>query len=157
MYSDLRTNPDRVQTPREVVHANAARDCARLAEDTLAHAHRHVSEKTPFKFTPAQDRLFTMKSGKRVAKLDDAEIAANRNGGSTDPRVGAAIRFAAELVRRRGKVSGEAIEAVRAAGYGDAAILEIVGHVALNTFTNYVNEAFATEVDFPAAAVRQAA
>lgn len=61
MYSDLRTDPDRVQTPREIVRANAARDCVRLAEDCLAHARRHVSEKTPAKFTPAQDRLFTMK------------------------------------------------------------------------------------------------
>lgn len=64
MYSDLRADPDRVQTPREVVRASAARDCVRLAENCLAHAHRHVSEKTPFKFTSAQDRLFTMKSAK---------------------------------------------------------------------------------------------
>jgi uncharacterized peroxidase-related enzyme len=95
--------------------------------------------------------------GKRVAGLDDAEIAANRNGGSTDPRAAAAVRFAAELVRRRGRVPAEAVGVVRAAGYGDAELLEIVGHVALNTFTNYVNEAFETEVDFPAAQARQAA
>ncbi len=41
------------------------------------------------------------------------------------------------------------IEKVRAAGYGDAEILEIIAHVALNTFTNYVNEALGTEIDFP--------
>ena len=62
MYSDLRTDPDRVQTPREIVRAKAARECVRLAENCLAHAHRHVSEKTPFEFTSAQDRLLTMKS-----------------------------------------------------------------------------------------------
>jgi uncharacterized peroxidase-related enzyme len=95
--------------------------------------------------------------GKQVAKLNDAEIAANRNGGSTDPRAAAAVRFAAELVRRRGQVPAEAVQAVRAAGYDDAELLEIVGHVALNTFTNYVNEAFETEVDFPAVPGRQAA
>jgi AbiV family abortive infection protein len=64
MYSDLRTDPDRVQTPREVVRANAARDCVRLAENCVAHARRHVNEKTPFKFTSAQDRLLTMKPAK---------------------------------------------------------------------------------------------
>lgn len=64
MYSDLRTNPDRVHTPREVVHANAARDSIRLAKDALAYSHRHVSEKTPNKFTLAQDKLFTMKQDK---------------------------------------------------------------------------------------------
>jgi uncharacterized peroxidase-related enzyme len=95
--------------------------------------------------------------GKRVAKLDDAEIAANRNGGSTDPRAATAVRFAAELVRQRGQMPAAAVEAVRAAGYGDAEILEIIGHVALNTFTNYVNEAFETEVDFPAVPARKAA
>lgn len=64
MYSDLRTDPDRVQTPREIVRATAARDCVRLAENCLAHAHRHVSEEIPAKITTAHDRLFTMKSAK---------------------------------------------------------------------------------------------
>ena len=64
MYCDLRTDPDRVQTPREVIRAKASRDCVRLARDCLAHAHQHVSEKKPFKFTSDQDRLFTMKSAK---------------------------------------------------------------------------------------------
>lgn len=62
MYSDLRTNPDRVQTPREVVREGAARDCVRLAENCLSYAHRHMIEKTPANFTTAQERLFTMKS-----------------------------------------------------------------------------------------------
>jgi AbiV family abortive infection protein len=64
MYSDLRTDPDRVQTPREIVRATAARDCVRLAENCLAHAHRHVSGEMPAKFTTAHGRLFTMKSAK---------------------------------------------------------------------------------------------
>ena len=64
MYSDLRSAPDRVQTPREVVRDIAARDCVTLAANCLAYAHRHVIEKTPARFTIAQDRLFTMKSVK---------------------------------------------------------------------------------------------
>lgn len=64
MYSDLRIDPDRVQTPREVVRDSAARDCVRLANNCLAFAHRHVIEKTPTTFTTAQDRLFTMKSAR---------------------------------------------------------------------------------------------
>ena len=74
MYSDLRTDPDRVQTPREIVRANAARDCVRLAENCLAHAHRHVTEKTPAKFTTAQDRLFTMKSAKFQEMLNTEDF-----------------------------------------------------------------------------------
>jgi AbiV family abortive infection protein len=74
MYSDLRTDPDRVQTPREVVRDSAARDCVRLAENCLAYAHRHVIEKTPAKFTTAQDRLFTMKSAKFQEMLNTEDF-----------------------------------------------------------------------------------
>lgn len=74
MYSDLRTDPNRVQTPREVVRAGAARNCVRLAEKCLAHAHRHVSEKAPFMFTSAQDKLFTMKSAKFQEMLNTEDF-----------------------------------------------------------------------------------
>jgi hypothetical protein len=43
---------------------------------------------------------------------------------------------------------------VKAAGYTDA---EIVMHVALNTWTSYVNEVARTEVDFPIVAPARAA
>lgn len=88
--------------------------------------------------------------GRNVAKLTDAEIAANRRGGSTDPTADAAVRFAVSIVERRGHVGADAVEAVRAAGHDDGQILEIVLHVALNTLTNYVNEVAGTVVDFPA-------
>lgn len=64
MYSDLRAASSRAQTPGEVVRDSAARDCVRLARNCLAYAQRHVVERTPTKFTTAQDRLFTMKSAK---------------------------------------------------------------------------------------------
>lgn len=87
--------------------------------------------------------------GKSLAKLDDAELAANREGGSSDAKADAALRFATKVVRTRGHVSDADVEAVKAAGYDDAQVIEIVAHVALNTLTNYVNEVAKTEVDFP--------
>jgi len=93
--------------------------------------------------------------GRNMAKLDEAEIAANRAGGSNDPRADAAVRFAAAVTRSRGHVPDADLAAVRLAGYSDAQIVEIVLHVALNTLTNYVNEVGGTEIDFPA--VRRAA
>ena len=90
--------------------------------------------------------------GRNVAKLDDAEITANRHGASNDPKADAAVRFAAAVVRQRGQVSHEQVQAVHAAGYSDAQILDILLAVALNTFTNYVNEVAQTEIDFPAVA-----
>lgn len=94
---------------------------------------------------------------KNLAKLDDTEIAANRGGGSNDPKADAAVAFATKIVRDRGHVAAADLEAVRAAGYGDAEIIEIVLHVALNTLTNYVNEVAGTDIDFPVVAARSAA
>ncbi|AVP96353.1 alkylhydroperoxidase [Ahniella affigens] len=95
--------------------------------------------------------------GRNLAKLDDAEIAANRSGSSKDPKAAAAVAFAAKVTEQRGKVSADDVAAVKAAGYGDAEIVEIVQHVALNTWTNYINEVAKTEIDFPVVSLRQAA
>lgn len=87
--------------------------------------------------------------GKTAAKLDDAEIAANRAATSADPKAAAAVRFAAKVATARGHVSDEDLRAVKAAGYDDAQVIEIVQHVALNTWTNYINEVGKTVIDFP--------
>jgi uncharacterized peroxidase-related enzyme len=94
--------------------------------------------------------------GRNVAKLDDAEITANRNGSSNDIKAHAAVRFATQVVRARGHVTDAELKAVREAGYTDAEVVEIVLAVALNTFTNYINEVAGTVIDFPVVTPRQA-
>jgi uncharacterized peroxidase-related enzyme len=94
---------------------------------------------------------------RNLAHLDDAEITANRSGASNDPKTDAAVRFAAAVTRARGHVAEADLSAVRRAGYTDAQIIEIVQHVALNTWTNYFNEVFATDIDFPVIQARKAA
>ena len=95
--------------------------------------------------------------GRNLAKLDDAEITANRNGASNDPKASAAVHFATQVTRARGHVSEADLAAVRLAGYTDAQVIEIVQHVALNTWTNYFNEVFKTDIDFPVVEARNAA
>ena len=95
--------------------------------------------------------------GKNLAKLDEAEIGANRNGGSNDPKADAAVRFAAKVATARGHVSDEDVRAVKLAGYDEAQVIEIVQHVALNTWTNYINEVAKTEIDFPVVTARASA
>jgi uncharacterized peroxidase-related enzyme len=95
--------------------------------------------------------------GKNLGKLDDAEIIANRSGTSSDDKAAAAVGFAAKVAQLRGHVSEEDLQAVKAAGYSDAQVIEIVQHVALNTWTNYVNEVAKTDIDFPVVALRKAA
>lgn len=95
--------------------------------------------------------------GKNLAKLDDAELAANRRGMSNDPQADAAVRFAVKVTNNRGHVTDADLSAVRLAGYSDAQIIEIVLHVSLNTLTNYVNEVAKTDIDFPVVQARSAA
>ena len=95
--------------------------------------------------------------GKHAAGLDDAEMTANRNGASNDLHADAAVRFAAVVTRQRGHIGDADLRAVREAGYDDAQIVEIVLHVALNTWTNYINEVGRTEIDFPLIEARKAA
>ena len=88
-----------------------------------------------------------------LAKLDDAEIDANRRGKSGDAKAAAAVHFATRVVKERGHVTDADVAAVKAAGFNNAEVIEIVLHVALNTLTNYVNEVAKTEIDFPVAAM----
>ena len=66
---------------------------------------------------------------REVAKLDDAEITANQSGASNDMKA----NFAA----------------VKHAGYSDVEMVEIIAHVGLSLFSNMVNVALKTEIDFP--------
>ena len=63
----------------------------------------------------------------------------------------AALAFSHKVVRDRGIVNDSNIAGLRAHGFTDGDIAEIVANTALNIFTNYFNHVAATDVDFPAA------
>jgi uncharacterized peroxidase-related enzyme len=81
--------------------------------------------------------------------IDEHELAHNRTGESHDPKVTAALKFAQAVNAKRGDVSDDDLAQVRAAGYDDADIAAIVGHVAINVLTNYFNLVAQPVVDFP--------
>lgn len=83
------------------------------------------------------------------AGLTPAAIEAARRGQAADGKVGALLQFARVVLETRGQVPDEALAAVRAAGATDAEIVEVVAHVALNVFTNYLNTVAQTAIDFP--------
>ena len=93
--------------------------------------------------------------GLNMARIDSAEIARNRDGHSADPRADAAVVFALKLVRERGQLRSTDVGTVRAAGFSDAPIVEIVALVAENIFTNYLNIVADTEIDFPVVLTRE--
>ncbi len=49
------------------------------------------------------------------------------------------------------------VDALRAHGWNDEQIVETIGQVALNLFTNYVNIALDVPIDFPTVPLRRAA
>jgi uncharacterized peroxidase-related enzyme len=87
--------------------------------------------------------------GENLAGLSADETTANLRGESSDPKTQAALVFAGKLLERRGRTTQADLDEVRAAGHSDEEIIEILTHVALNTLTNYFNEAFGVEIDFP--------
>lgn len=82
-------------------------------------------------------------------ELDAAERQRARRFESLDAKRSAGLRFAREVFEKHGHVSDNALAAVRAAGYTDAEVLEIVTVVTVNILTNYLNDVARVDVDFP--------
>jgi uncharacterized peroxidase-related enzyme len=91
------------------------------------------------------------------AGLTDEEVRGSRRGEGESERTRAALRFARQLLENKGFVQESAIGSLRAAGFSDGEIAEIIAHVALNVFTNYFNTAAGVEIDFPRVAVGRSA
>lgn len=92
----------------------------------------------------------------RKAGVSGEALAAAQAGESADPRTAAVLRFVLQLVNERGQVDAADVQALRDQGVNDEQIVEIVAHVALNLFTNYVNVALGVPVDFPGVKLRPA-
>jgi uncharacterized peroxidase-related enzyme len=113
---------------------------AKLGEQiAVAVANRNSCE-----YCLAAHTVLGQKAGASAEEMSAAQI-----GQSSDPQTAAALRFALKLVEQRGQVTQADVTELRVAGFDDQHIVEIVAHVALNLFTNYVNVAFAVPVDFP--------
>jgi uncharacterized peroxidase-related enzyme len=91
------------------------------------------------------------------AGVSAGDMSAAQAGKSDDPKTAAALTFALKLLSSRGQVSASDVMDLRAAGFDDEHIVEILAHVALNIFTNYVNVAFDVPLDFPKVALNPAA
>jgi uncharacterized peroxidase-related enzyme len=85
----------------------------------------------------------------RGLRLSDAELALARQGRASDPRDAAALRFAARVIERRGRIDDADLVEVRRAGFDDGQVVEIVANAVLNVFTNYLNKVAETDIDFP--------
>lgn len=82
-------------------------------------------------------------------KVDQGEIDARLRGQSSDPRLQAILTLATAIVDKRGFATDADLDSARQAGLSDGDIVEVIGNVAANIFTNYINHVGQTDIDFP--------
>ena len=111
-----------------------------------------VADRNQCNYCLAAHTMLGQKAGATGEEMSEAQA-----GRSSDPKTAAALTFALKVVEKRGQVDAADVNALRTAGFNDEAIVEILAHVALNLFTNYLNIAFDVPVDFPAVKLRKAA
>ena len=87
----------------------------------------------------------------KFGSADATEVALNRKGTSRDPKRAAAIGFALKVIQSSGKITDEDFAAVRAAGFEEPQVLEIVALSMQFQFTNVINNVVGTPIDFPVA------
>jgi alkylhydroperoxidase family enzyme len=91
-------------------------------------------------------------TARHMAKLPAEDVILARKGHATDPKRDAAVQFARKIIESRGHATDADLQAVRDAGYTDANIMEIVALVAMYSLTNFFNNVFHPDKDFPAVA-----
>lgn len=94
--------------------------------------------------------------GEKLAHLDAETIQNARRANAADAKTDAALKFATTLIAKQGLVNDSDVATVKAAGFTDGEIGELVGHVTLNILTNYFNNTADTVIDFPVAKPLQA-
>lgn len=110
-----------------------------------------IADRNACNYCLAAHTALGQKAGASAAEMSAAQI-----GQSDDPKTAAALLFALKVVETRAQITAADVEALRSVGFEDSAIMEILAHVALNLFTNYVNVAFDIPVDFPGVKLRSA-
>jgi uncharacterized peroxidase-related enzyme len=103
-----------------------------------------VADRNACEYCLAAHTVLGQKAGVSADAMREAQA-----GRSDDPRTAAALVFAAKLVADRAQVSDADVRALRDAGFTDEEVVELIAHVALDLFTNYINVALDVPVDFP--------
>jgi uncharacterized peroxidase-related enzyme len=90
-------------------------------------------------------------AGRAAGLAPDAILAARRGTASGDAKLDALSTFVREVVGSRGTVAAPVVDAVKAAGYTDAQVVDTVFAISSITFTNLLNRINDTTLDFPKA------
>jgi uncharacterized peroxidase-related enzyme len=82
-------------------------------------------------------------------KVAPEDVALHLRARSQIPRMAALLALARAVTEKRGRLGDGDLAVARNAGLSDSDVVEVIGVTVANIFTNYLNHAFDTEIDFP--------
>lgn len=120
------------------------------AKTSLARGHLTRREREEIAIAVGEINGATMCVDRHVALakkagLDDKDVILARKAKSEDPKSNALLGFTLKVVLQRGQVKKEDLDEVKQSGFSDSEIIEILGNIAVNIFTNYINLISKTE------------
>lgn len=86
--------------------------------------------------------------GAKGAGLSDLEIQQTLKIESDELKIQGILSFVNLMVEKKAEISDIELQKIKDLGVSDEEIVEIIGHVSLNIFTNYINHIAETEIDF---------
>lgn len=129
-----------------VLHTDALLKKGSLNGTEIETIKLAVSEAYGCTYCLAAHTLLGKKSG-----LSEADTIAVRRGNIAQPRLAALVKFVNDTLQPQARVSDAQLATIRAAGFNDAQIAEIVQAIAQTVYTNLFNRVHQTALDFPAA------
>jgi uncharacterized peroxidase-related enzyme len=82
-------------------------------------------------------------------KVTPEDVALHLRGRSHNTRLAALLALARAVTEKRGRIGDGDLAVARNAGLSDSDLIEVIGVTVANIFTNYLNHAFDTDIDFP--------
>lgn len=122
----------------------------RLGESSLSTDEQAVALLTISRYHECGYCMAAHSMTSRMGGLPDAVVDALRTDQDLpDARLEGLRRFIRAMLEHRGWVPEAELHAFRQAGFGDAAVLDVIVAIALKTLSNYTNHLADTPVDAP--------
>jgi AhpD family alkylhydroperoxidase len=122
---------------------------AALAEGTLPAKVREIIAVLVAHYNDCDYCLAAHSEAAKRFHFSEQEILRAFDGKANDPKIEAAVRFVDVILHTHGGIGQEEIDEVRAAGYTDGEIAEMVAVTAAQFYSNFFNRAFGTDLDYP--------
>ncbi len=126
------------------IKLNACLDAAKLSKNLREMIYLLTSQLNGCEYCLASHTATAVEH--KVLTKEETILA--RKAQSPDPKVDALLKFAKEVVEKRGHVEDALVQAVKDQGFSDEEIVEAIGTIGLATLSNYIAIVGQTELDF---------